>query len=72
MIRRTFAQIEATARMAERRDTIEFIRERIAEVKAMPGRRVSTDHIMTDDEADQLARRLDAVADGIGAGLHVQ
>jgi len=52
---------------AERRATIAYLREKMAEVAALSARGRMPAH-----EAEQLNRRLDAVADGIATGLHVQ
>lgn len=59
------------SRAAERTAVVEHLREHAARIRTMAGRRVSIHHVMAEDEADQLARRIDALADGIVAGLHV-
>jgi argininosuccinate lyase len=56
------ASVEA---MAEREACVDFIRDKMAEVHNLKKRgRIPA------NEAAQLTRRLDAIADGIGAGLH--
>lgn len=59
------AQAVATARAQERDACVEFIRDKIAEVEGMRRRQR-----ITIAEARLLTRRLDAIADGITAGLH--
>lgn len=50
---------------AERQACVEALRDKIAEVEAFEARRR-----IPADEARQLVRRLDAVADAIGQGMH--
>lgn len=59
------AQVAADAVAEERAACVEALRDKIAEVQRLHGR-----GRITANEARQLVRRLDAVADGIAAGLH--
>lgn len=65
MPRRSTMEIMAAARAEEREACVEFIRDKIVEAEAIRkrGRLSAAEHSM-------LRRRLDAVADGIAAGLH--
>jgi argininosuccinate lyase len=66
MKRATYSEIAAAARAEERSACVEHIRGKMAEVSALQRRgRVSA------QEAEQLNRRLDAIADGITSGLHL-
>jgi hypothetical protein len=56
----------------ERALCISFLRGKAAEVTAMIGRPVNASETLTAGEATQLARRLNACADGIDAGLHLE
>jgi hypothetical protein len=65
MARPTANEIAAAARAEEREACIEFIRDKMVEIDALAKRsRVSA------SEASVLKRRLDAIADGLAAGLH--
>lgn len=55
----------AMAVAAERAAVIDHLAEKKAEVQALIGKRV------TAAEGTMLIRRLDAIADGIAAGLHL-
>lgn len=56
---------------AEREAVMKHLRSHAANIRKMAGRRVSINHVMGEEEANQLGRRIDAIADGIGAGLHI-
>ncbi len=55
----------------EREAVVLHLRGQALSIRNMVGRRVSVDHVMGEDEAETLARRIDAMADGIDAGLHL-
>lgn len=65
MARRSMDRVAAAARAEEREACIEYLRDRIVEAEAFKrrGRLTAAEHSM-------LKRRLDAIADGIAAGLH--
>lgn len=50
---------------AERAAVVAHLHAKATEVRGMA-------HTMGDDEADHLARRIDALAEGIEAGLHLE
>ncbi len=55
----------------EREAVVLHLRGQAASVRRMAGRHVTVNDVLSEDEADQLARRIDAIADGIDAGLHL-
>lgn len=63
--RRTHAELRAEGAAEERTACVEALRDKISEVQRLHGR-----GRLTASEARALVRRLDAVADGIAAGLH--
>ena len=64
-LRPTYAELKAAGAREERDACVEYIRDTIAEVSRLQARGA-----IGLEEAKLLNRRLDAVADGISAGLH--